>query len=88
MAVRITVRVSPGARRTELTGRHGPGWRARVAAPPERGRANEALVAHLASLLGLPRSAVRVAAGASSRDKVVEVDGLTTAQVEAALGGD
>jgi uncharacterized protein (TIGR00251 family) len=88
MPARIAVRVSPGARRTELTGRHGAGWRVRVAAPPERGRANEALVAHLARLLGLPKAAVRVAAGASSRDKIVEIDGLTTAQVEAALGCD
>jgi uncharacterized protein len=88
MAVRITVRVSPGARRTELVGRHGHGWKVRVAAPPERGRANEALVVHLAGLLGLPKAAVHVVAGATSRDKIVEIDGLPTAQVEAALGSD
>ena len=57
MPVRITVRVSPGARRTEVVGRHGDGWRVRVAAPPERGRANEALLEHLAELLGVPRAA-------------------------------
>jgi len=85
MAVRITVRVSPGARRTEVVGRHGDGWRVRVAAPPERGRANEALVLHLAELLGVPKAAVRVVAGPASRDKVVEVDGLTAAQVDSAL---
>ena len=44
MPIRISVRVSPGARRTEVVGRHGGGWRVRVAAPPERGRANEALI--------------------------------------------
>lgn len=86
MPARITVRVSPGARRTELAGRHGPGWKMRVAAPPEGGRANEALVGHLAALLGVPKGAVRVVAGAGSRDKVVEVDGLSPAQVDAALG--
>ena len=86
MPARITVRVSPGARRTELTGRHGAGWKVRVAAPPERGRANEALVLHLAELLGVPRGAVRVAAGGASRDKIVEIDGLTPAEVDAALG--
>ena len=87
MPVRISVRVSPGARRTELVGRHGDGWRVRVAAPPERGRANEALVVHLAELLGVPRGGVRLVAGAGSRDKVVEIDGLTAAQVDSALGG-
>ena len=85
MPVRITVRVSPGSRRTEVAGRYGAGWKVRVAAPPERGRANEALVLHLAELLGVPKAAVRVVAGPASRDKVVEVDGLTAAQVDSAL---
>jgi hypothetical protein len=86
MPVRITVRVSPGARRTAVAGRYGDGWKVRVAAPPERGRANEALVVHLAEVLGVPKAAVRVAAGPGSRDKVVEVDGLTAAEIDAALG--
>ena len=85
MPVRITVRVSPGARRTEVAGRYGAGWKVRVAAPPERGRANEALVLHLAEVLGVRKAAVRVVAGAGSRDKIVEVDGLTAAQVDSAL---
>jgi uncharacterized protein len=85
MPVRISVRVSPGARRTEVVGRYGGGWKVRVAARPERGRANEALAEHLAELLGVPRRAVRVAAGAASRDKVVEIDGRSAAEVEAAL---
>jgi uncharacterized protein len=85
MPARITVRVSPGARRTELAGRHGAGWKVRVAAPPERGRANEALGVHLAGLLGLPKAAVRVVAGATSRDKLVEIDGLSPAEVDARL---
>jgi uncharacterized protein (TIGR00251 family) len=86
MAVRITVRVSPGARRTELAGRYGEGWKVRVAAPPERGRANEALVAHLAELLSVPKAAVRVVAGATSRDKIVEIDGLSPVEVDVRLG--
>jgi uncharacterized protein (TIGR00251 family) len=85
MPIRISVRVSPGARRTEVVGRHGGGWRVRVAAPPERGRANEALIEHLANVLGVPRGAVRIVAGPSSRDKIVEIDGLSAAEVEAAL---
>jgi uncharacterized protein (TIGR00251 family) len=86
MSVRIAVRVSPGARRTEVVGRHGGGWRVRVAAPPERGRANAALLDHLVSVLGVPRATVRLVAGSTSRDKVIEVAGLSEAEVEAALG--
>jgi uncharacterized protein YggU (UPF0235/DUF167 family) len=73
---RIVVTVSPGASRSELAGRHGEGWKARVAAPPERGRANDALLDLLAETLDLPRTRLTVAAGRGSRRKVVEVAGL------------
>jgi uncharacterized protein len=82
---RISVTVSPGAVRTELVGRHGDGWRARVAAPPERGRANQALIRLLAAALDLPRSSVSVVVGGTSRAKVVEVEGLEAAEVERRL---
>lgn len=79
---RISITVSPGAARTELVGRHGDGWKARVAAPPERGRANDALVELLANALAVPRSSVRVVSGLAARKKVVEVDGLATVEAE------
>jgi uncharacterized protein YggU (UPF0235/DUF167 family) len=64
---RIVFTVSPGASRTELAGRHGEGWKARIAAPPERGRANQALLDLLAEKLRLPRSRLAVVAGRTSR---------------------
>jgi uncharacterized protein (TIGR00251 family) len=73
---RVAITVSPGAARTELVGRHGDGWRARIAAPPERGRANRALIELVAELVGMSRDQVSVVAGAGSRRKVVEVEGL------------
>jgi hypothetical protein len=73
---RIIVIVSPGASRSELVGRHGDGWKARVAAAPERGRANEALLALLAEKLDVPRSRLELFAGATARRKIVEVAGL------------
>jgi hypothetical protein len=82
---RISVTVSPGAARTELVGRHGDGWKARIAAPPERGRANDALVELLASALAVPRSSVRVASGLAAKTKVVEVDGLAAPEAERRL---
>jgi uncharacterized protein len=82
---RLSVTVSPGAARSELVGRHGDGWKARIAAPPERGRANQALVELLAEALGVPRSAVRVVAGQTAKAKVVEVDGLEAEDVERRL---
>jgi len=56
-----------------------------VAAPPERGRANAALVDLLAATLEVPRGSVRVVAGATGRAKVVEVDSLDPREVERRL---
>jgi uncharacterized protein YggU (UPF0235/DUF167 family) len=82
---RINITVSPGASRSELVGRHGDGWRARVSAAPERGRANEALCKLLAAALSISPSSVRVAAGRGARAKVVEIDGLELAEIERRL---
>jgi uncharacterized protein YggU (UPF0235/DUF167 family) len=68
--------VSPGAKRTELVGRHGSAWKVRVVAAPERGRANEAVLELLAGALRVPRGRLRVVAGTSARDKVIEVEGM------------
>jgi uncharacterized protein YggU (UPF0235/DUF167 family) len=57
----------------------------RVAAPPERGRANEALVGLLASALDVPKGSVQVVGGQRARAKLVEVDGLTPGEVERRL---
>jgi uncharacterized protein (TIGR00251 family) len=83
---RIAVVVSPGAKRSEVVGRQGDAWKLRVTAPPERGRANAAVCALLAEALGVPAASVRVAAGATSRRKVVEVDGLDTVELDRRLG--
>ena len=82
---RLRVRVSAGARRTEIAGRHGDGWKVRVAAPPEDGRANEAVLRLLAERLGLPRRAVTIVSGHTAREKVVELDGISQQRAEAGL---
>lgn len=73
---RVAITVSPGAARTELVGRHGDGWRARIAAPPERGRANRVLVELIAEAARVRRDRVLLVGGAGSRRKVLEVEGL------------
>jgi uncharacterized protein len=82
---RFTITLAPGAARTQIVGRHGEGWKARVAARPERGRANAALVQLLAEALGVPRGHVSVVAGHTARRKVVEVEGLAQAETERRL---
>ena len=82
---RLRLRVSPGAKRSGVVGRHGEAWKVRVAAPPEGGRANDAVVALLADTLSLPRGAVRLVSGDGARDKIVELTGIDASNVERRL---
>jgi uncharacterized protein len=86
LSTRLRLRVSPGARKTELVGRHGDAWKVRVSAPAENGRANAAVLKLLAERVGLPRRAVSLVSGHSAREKVVQVDGLDRAESERRLG--
>lgn len=83
--VRLSLRVAPGAARPAVVGRHGDAWKLRVVAAPERGRANSSVVKLLAATLGLPAPDVRIVSGATSRDKMVEVIGLTRDEAERRL---
>ena len=75
-SLRFGVHVQPRASRSEIVGLHGEALKIRLAAPPVDGAANDALIRLLADALGIARSAVRVVSGATSRGKVVEVDGV------------
>ena len=73
--VRFAVRLTPRAALDRVDGVSDGVLRARVGAPAVEGAANNALVRLLAEELGVARSAVRIVAGASSRQKLVVVDG-------------
>ena len=73
---RITVKVHPRAKRSGITGRLGDAWKLDLAAPPVDGKANDECVRFFAELAGVPRSRVRIVTGATSRMKVVEVEGV------------
>lgn len=83
---RLSLRVSPGAKKSAVVGRYGERWKIRVAAPAESGRANEALIELLGKTLGVARSQLRVVAGASGRDKIVEVKGIDAEESDRLLG--
>ena len=74
------MRLQPGARRSGVeglvaTGEGGVALKARVTAPPEAGKANDALIALLAKTWRVPKSAVRIARGHRDRDKLLHVAG-------------
>ena len=83
--VRIRLLVQPRASRTELLGVQGDAVKIRLAAPPVDGAANEELIRFLASALGLPRRAVTVTQGQTSRRKVVTIVGTSTDAVSRLL---
>jgi uncharacterized protein len=85
VSTRVRLRVSPGANSAHVVGRHGEAWKVRVAAPPEGGRANEAVVRLLAETLSLPREAVTLVSGHGARDKIVQLTGLDPTQIERRL---
>jgi uncharacterized protein len=77
----LEVKVVPGASKSRVAGPYGDGIRVQVAAPPERGRANEALCEILAQALGIARRDVTVVRGAGSPRKTVHVAGLAPDEV-------
>jgi uncharacterized protein len=84
-STRVRLRVSPGARRSQLVGRHGEGWKVRVAAPPEGGRANDAVLDLLAQELDLPRASLAIVSGQTAREKVVAMEGIDRVELERRL---
>ncbi len=72
--VRFAVRLTPRAAVDRVDGVVDGVLRARVGAPAVEGAANNALIRLIAEELGVPRSDVRIVAGATSRQKLVVVD--------------
>ena len=82
----IAIKAIPNAPRSVVCGWLGDALKVKVHAPPVEGRANEVLCEFLADELDLPRRAVTVLRGDTSRQKVLRVDGLTLTEVKAKLG--
>jgi uncharacterized protein len=79
--ITLTLHIQPGAKKTETAGLHGDALKIRLAAPPVDGKANEALIKFIAEALKLPKSAVNLKSGQTSRRKVLEVSGATSEAV-------
>jgi len=81
----LAIKVIPNAPRTEIVGWLGDALKIKVHAPPVEGRANDALCEFLADHLDLPRRAITVLHGDTSRQKVLRIDGLSSADLQARL---
>ena len=81
----MALRVQPRSRRNEIAGERAGALLVRVTAPPVDGKANEAARRLLAKRLGVPVGRVAVIRGESSRDKLIEVDGIDDDELWSAL---
>jgi uncharacterized protein YggU (UPF0235/DUF167 family) len=81
VAERLDVKVVPGAARPGLAGWLGEALKVRVAAPPEKGKANAAVEAVLCAALRLPRGGARIVSGRHSNRKVIEIRGLSRCEI-------
>jgi hypothetical protein len=82
----ISLRVTPGASHDAVVGWQREVLRLHVAAPAQRGKANEAALRLLAAALGIERRRLRIIRGETSRQKLVLVEGLEEAAIRARLG--
>jgi len=84
--VTFTAKIVPGSSRTALAGLLEDAVKIRVAAAPERGKANQCLVAFLARQLGVRKNAVRVLSGQTSPVKQIRVEGISGHALAEKLG--
>lgn len=72
----LLVRASPGAKRDAICGEHAGALKVSVIAPPDKGKANEAIIALLSDALNLPKSSISLISGATSRQKKFGITGV------------
>jgi uncharacterized protein (TIGR00251 family) len=84
--ITIDALVTPRSSRARLGPVSGDRIKIAVTAPPVDGEANAAVIECVAKALGVPRRQVAIVGGEGSRRKTIRVEGVTLAQLEAALG--
>ena len=77
----------PGSSRSKVDGWLGEFLKIRVTAKPQKGKANEALVALMSEVLRVPKKNISISSGASSSKKVLKISGLSAAEISSRLPG-
>lgn len=84
----IDIHVQPGARKTEVVGLYGEAIKIKVAATPERGIANDALIDFIAERLGVAKHAVKLVRGRTGRSKTIAIEEMSEEEARARLLGE
>jgi hypothetical protein len=83
--VNFAIKVQPRAKKNAITGEIGDALKVSLTAPPVEGKANQACIEFFAKLFEVPRSSITIAAGQTSRNKLIRVAGLSAVEVETRL---
>jgi uncharacterized protein (TIGR00251 family) len=81
----IKVKILPKSSKNQIVGREGDLFKVKVVAPPIEGKANKALVDLLARKLRVPKGAIEIISGKSSKLKLIRIDGLSREDIDRAL---
>lgn len=82
----LLIRAVPNASRNAVVGLTGDAVKVKIQAPPEDGKANKALIKFLAGLLNVPKSAITLESGHTSRNKRINIQGIQEKEVRQKLG--
>jgi uncharacterized protein (TIGR00251 family) len=82
---KIAVKVQPNAGKNEIMGFSNDVWRIKVAAPPDKGKANKELIEYLSEVLGLKKDQLTILKGLTSHNKLIAVEGMSHELVIARL---
>jgi uncharacterized protein (TIGR00251 family) len=82
----LSLKVVPGAKQTKIVGPLGDALKVMVAAPPEAGAANAAVIELLANALGLSRRQIVLTTGLTSPRKTAQIAGISLTATKAGLG--
>ncbi len=78
---RISVKVQPNAGKNELLGQLNGVWKIKIAAPPDKGKANKELIEFLSDCLQIRKDSVEILKGQTSHNKIISINGLTLDEV-------
>jgi uncharacterized protein (TIGR00251 family) len=83
--MRISVKVTPGAARNEMQGLTNGIWRIKIAATPEKGKANKELIEFLSDRLGIKKDRINILKGQTSHNKIIAIEGLSVEEISTRL---
>ncbi len=88
MQSKLSIKVIPNSSKNEIVGLKDGVWKLKIAAPPDKGKANKELIDFLSERLGLRKADLNLIKGQASHNKLIVIDGLTEEEISRRLAMD